>query len=314
MDVRVNPGGISISLPKPPRPMPWVEALSQALHVPQSHVRHLLRQGAVRVRGSAPGHLEMWDRPTQVWIDEKLHPVDVAPATLPPVQVFYNDSSLLVVDKPANLLVHSDGSGAPTLDACVQRFLNEEGAGRAYHVHRLDRGTTGCVLYAKHGLMLRAMDAELAAGRVRRTYLAVACGARIRPGVVSAPIGRDRHVSGRYRVSRTGKAAHTHVDVLDEAIQGGVRWTLVRLRLETGRRHQIRVHLSAMGAPVVGDTLYGGAPHPALPPGQLALHAARLQFCHPYTGEDVEVHAPLPPAWEALVAAVGLSLDCLKRE
>jgi len=314
MDVRVNPGGIFISLPKPPRPMPCAEWLSQALHVPQAHVRHLLRHGAVRVRGNTPSHLEIWDRPTQVWIDEDLRPVDLASASLPPVRVLYNDLSLLVVDKPENLLVHRDGSEAPTLDACVQRLLNEEGAGRAYHVHRLDRGTTGCVLYAKHGLMLRAMDAELVAGRVRRTYLAIASGTRIRPGVMSAPIGRDRHVSGRYRVSRTGKVARTHVEVLDEADQGGARWTLVRLRLETGRRHQIRVHLSAMGAPVVGDTLYGGTPHPALAPGQIALHAARLQFCHPYAGEDVEVRAPLPRAWEKLAADVGLSLDCLKRE
>ncbi len=314
MDLRVSPGGVSISLPKPPRAMPWAAWLSQALHVPQAHVLHLIRHGAVRVRGRTPGHLDICDSPMQVWIDEDLRPLDLAHASLPPARALYNESSLLVVDKPANLLVHSDGSDAPTLDACVQRLLNEEGAGRAYHVHRLDLGTTGCVLYAKHGLALRAMDAALAAGQIRRTYLAIARGSRVRSGLMSAPIGRDRHLSGRYRVSQTGKAARTHVEVLAEAGQGEARWALVRLRLETGRRHQIRVHLSAQGAPVVGDALYGGAPHPALRPGQIALHAASIRFRHPYADEDVEVCAPLPSAWAGLAADVGLSLDGLKRE
>ncbi|WP_062308887.1 RluA family pseudouridine synthase [Alicyclobacillus sendaiensis] len=314
MDVRVTPGGVAVSLPQPPGPMPCAEWLAEALHVPQAHVRHLFRRGAVRVRGRAPDPGEIWSRPIQVWIDEDLRPADVASTSLAPVRVLYNDPSLLVVDKPENLLVHSDGRDAPTLDARVQHFLNEEGVGRAYHVHRLDLGTTGCVLYAKHGLALRAMDAALAAGQVHRTYFAIACGRRIRPGEILAPIGRDRHVAGRFRVSRTGKAARTLVDVLDEADRGGRRWTLVRLRLETGRRHQIRVHLSAMGAPVVGDVLYGGASHPGLAPGQIALHAARLQFRHPYSAEDVEVRAPLPLAWEKLAADVGLSLGCLQGE
>lgn len=294
--------------------MPCADWLSEALQLPPGYVRRLLRQGAIRVQGQTPSGIEVWDGPVTVWIDEDLRPVEMAPETLPALHVLYEDPSLAVVDKPANLLVHSDGSGAPTLDGCVQRLLNEAGAGRAYHVHRLDRGTTGCVLYAKHGVALRALDAALAAGRIKRTYLAIVSGSRIRPGTISAPIGRDRHVAGRYRVSRTGKTARTHVEVLDEANRGGERWTLVRLRLETGRRHQIRVHLSAMGAPVVGDGLYGGRDHPALEPGQIALHAAALRFWHPYGGLEVDVCAPVPRSWSRLAADVGLSLDRRIRE
>ncbi|SIS79393.1 RluA family pseudouridine synthase [Alicyclobacillus vulcanalis] len=314
MDVRVNPKGVFVSLPKPPRPAPFAASLAQALHVPEAYIRDLMRRNLLRARGRTPGADERWDRPLNVWVAEDLGPVDVTSARLPEVRVLYADSSAMVVDKPADLLVHSDGTDAPTLDACVQRLLNEEGAGRAYHVHRLDRATTGCVLYAKHGLILRALDLDLAARRIGRTYLAIARGERLQTGVVERPIGRDRHVSGRFRVSRTGKMARTKLEVLDAVLRGGEWWTLVRLRLETGRRHQIRVHLAALGAPLVGDELYGGRPHAGFGSSHIALHAHALEFWHPYTGARVDVKAPVPPAWLELAHDMGLSVERLKRE
>lgn len=196
----------------------------------------------------------------------------------------WRDGWLLAADKPAGLLVHGDGTGAASLTDLVRA---RTGVACAQPVQRLDVETTGLVLFSLDKAIQPALDAALATGGVRKRYIALAAG-RIAHGeqIVEAPLGRDRHDARRMRVSETGKPSVTILRPLrtfDNA-------TLVELELKTGRRHQIRVHLAAIGHPVVGDGLYRG---PASAHG-LMLHALEERLTHPVTGEELLLRTAWP--------------------
>ncbi len=158
---------------------------------------------------------------------------------------------------------------------------------RPRHIHRLDRETTGAVLFAKNPLMTAIFDKMLEERAIKRTYLALADGIiRQKKGTINKPIGRDRHHPTRRRVSETGQQAITHFKVLDQMKHKDL--TLVQCILDTGRTHQIRVHFSAIGHPLAGDSLYEGSDtfH------RQALHAVKMEFTHPFTQEKIICHAP----------------------
>lgn len=155
-------------------------------------------------------------------------------------------------------------------------------------IHRLDRDTTGAILFAKHGLAGSIFDQLLEKRKIKRTYIAaVHGGLHQKKGTINKPIGRDRHHATRRRVSPSGQTAITHYQVLKE--DQANQLTYVKCWLETGRTHQIRVHFSSIGHPIVGDILYGGKPLVK----RQALHAAKLEFIHPFTQEDIVCHAPV---------------------
>lgn len=219
--------------------------------------------------------------------------------------ILYEDDWLIAVDKPAGLIVHGDGTGAPTLTDAVRALLaardGAEAAAGLQAVQRLDRDTTGIVLFSKVKDVQPALDRMVADRSLEKNYLAIACG-RIPWGErrLTGAIGRDRHDARRMRVSPTGKPARTDARVLARrAGQGRVpACSLVEVRLHTGRRHQIRVHLASEGFPLLGDELYGsGRAATAFP---LMLHAWRLAFEHPVTGERVVIEAPVPERFERL--------------
>jgi 23S rRNA pseudouridine1911/1915/1917 synthase len=172
-------------------------------------------------------------------------------------EVLFEDDFCLVVHKPAGMAVHPDGSGKEvTLDHIVAGHYAAAGGGVAVrHIHRLDKDTTGPVLYAKNEYAQLALDEDMRAKAVSRLYAAIVEGA-VPPElkVIDAPIGRDRHHAARRRVSPGGQTAVTRI-VGREALRSG---TSLQVELETGRTHQIRVHLSHMGHPLIGDELYGG--------------------------------------------------------
>jgi 23S rRNA pseudouridine1911/1915/1917 synthase len=213
--------------------------------------------------------------------------------------VAFEDDHLMVVDKPAGLVVHPGrGNRTGTLaQALSGRAAGGEDPLRAGIVHRLDRNTSGLLVVAKSETAHRALRAALAARRMRREYLALVEGRpSARSGTIDAPIGRDRRV--RTRISTDTDApreARTHFTI-ERALPAS---TLLRVSLETGRTHQIRVHLQAIGHPVCGDPDYGGAGRLGLT--RQFLHAERLAFPHPITGEPLEVRSPLP---EDLAAAL----------
>lgn len=215
-----------------------------------------------------------------------------------PVTILFEDDFCLVVHKPAGLKVHPDGKSAePSLANLVSGIFSQRGERVApEHIHRLDEHTSGPVLYAKNRFAQLKLDAAMARKEIGRIYVALAEG-NVDPSLTSInePIGRDRHHASRRRVSPSGKEAVTRVELV-ESFPGGA--SLVRLRLETGRTHQIRVHMSHAGHPLIGDALYGGSTK--LFPYQ-ALHGERLVFPHPLTGEAVSVEDPRPEAWERLM-------------
>lgn len=211
-----------------------------------------------------------------------------------PVRILYEDDFCLVVHKPAGIKVHPDGeSKEPSLANLVSGIysLRDEPVAPA-HIHRLDEYTTGPVLYAKNIFAQLKLDAAMARKEIERVYVALVEGV-VNPALVriDEPIGRDRHHPSRRRVSKAGKEAVTRVEVLETFPKA----SLVRLRLETGRTHQIRVHMSHAGHPLIGDALYGGSTK--LLPRQ-ALHGESLAFPHPLTGETVEVPDPWPEEWD----------------
>jgi 23S rRNA pseudouridine1911/1915/1917 synthase len=215
-----------------------------------------------------------------------LEPEDVG------LRIAYEDEHLLVVDKPAGVVAHpSAGHERGTL---VHGVLAHGAAGgeaeRPGIVHRLDRDTSGLLVVARSAESHERLKRLVQKRQLEREYLALVRGRpRSRAGRIEAPIGRDRRDPTRHSLDTDRpREAVTHFELVELIGQHA----LLRVRLETGRTHQIRVHLAAIGLPVVGDPVYG-VPDPAL--GRQFLHATRLAFEHPFTGERVEAESPLPP-------------------
>ncbi|WP_148930296.1 RluA family pseudouridine synthase [Paenibacillus methanolicus] len=221
---------------------------------------------------------------------------------LPTVPILYEDDWCVVFDKPSGMPVHPNGPGhRGTLDEAAARLgLLREDPLPMKHIHRLDDDTSGPVLYAKNELAQLRLDAAMREKRVDREYEAIVQGRpRQASGIVDAPIGKDRHHGSRRRVSPGGDQARTHYEV----VRQNAGWARLRLRLETGRTHQIRVHMCHIGHPLAGDALYGGRTEAI---GHQALRGARLTFPHPLTGEPVRVECPEPPWFSALAAKLSL--------
>jgi 23S rRNA pseudouridine1911/1915/1917 synthase len=259
----------------------------------RSVAERLLAAGGVRLNGQAAekstrlqGGEEIELELPDAEIAGPLAPQDVG------LRVAYEDEYLLVVDKPAGVVVHpSAGHVTGTL---VHGVLDRGAAGgeegRPGIVHRLDRDTSGLLVVARSEEAHARLKRHVQRRELERTYLALVRGRpRSRAGRIEAPIGRDRRDPTRQSLDTDRpRDAVTHFEVEEQLGE----YALLRVRLETGRTHQIRVHLAAIGLPVVGDAVYG-VPDPAL--GRQFLHATRLVFTHAFTGERVDVESPLPP-------------------
>ncbi|MBM4764085.1 RluA family pseudouridine synthase [Bacillus sp. B15-48] len=205
------------------------------------------------------------------------------------IEILYEDEHLLVLNKPAGMDTHpNEPTDTNTLANAVAFHLQANGIKlKPRHIHRLDRDTTGAVLFAKTALAGAMLDRMLEKREIKRTYLAIVEGLlHKKHGTINKPIGSDRHHPVRRRVSPTGQTAITHFKVLKS--DRNENNTLIQCHLDTGRTHQIRVHFSDIGHPLVGDSLYGGSNIYS----RQALHAIKLEFTHPFTEEFISCYAP----------------------
>jgi 23S rRNA pseudouridine1911/1915/1917 synthase len=271
----------------------------------RARAQRLIEAGAVTVDGAVVPKRHRMAPGEEVVVDEDADRVPEGdPSQAAEFTVAYEDEHLVVVDKPAGVVVHpARGHWHGTLAQALEgRGAGGEDAYRAGIVHRLDRDTSGLLVVAKSDAVHTALKQALQQREIVREYLALVEGRPpARSGTIDAPIGRDRRVRTRHSTDTDEpREALTHF-TLERALP---RATLLRVRLETGRTHQIRVHLQAIGHPVCGDPEYGT-------PGLYGLerqflHAERLAFTHPITGAEIDVHSPLP---QDLTAALELAAE-----
>lgn len=280
-------------------------AIALVTGLTRSQVESLVAAGRVAV-----GRRVVTTRSRRVREGERIRiqgPLDfgpVPPASDPAVHVpvVYSDDQLVVVDKPAGLVVHPGaGNREGTLvHGLLARFpdlaalAEGDDRDRPGIVHRLDKGTSGLLVVARTPTAKKALGAQLAARTMGRQYLALVAGEmESEAGLIDAPLGRSDTEPTRIRVQAGGRPARTGYEV-SQRWAGPEPVTLIRCRLETGRTHQIRVHLASIGHPVVGDDRYGGPPGPGLARGRPFLHAASLAFDHPTSGQRMELVSELP--------------------
>ncbi|HEX4985691.1 MAG TPA: 23S rRNA pseudouridine(1911/1915/1917) synthase RluD [Burkholderiales bacterium] len=276
----------------------------------RNRLQEWMREGRITVDGG-PASAK-----ARVWGGESvaLRPL-AAPSAPPaaediPLSVAFEDTHIIVVDKPAGLVVHP-GSGnwsGTLLNALLQHAPGLAGVPRAGIVHRLDKDTSGLLVVAKTIPAQVDLVRQLQARTVAREYVAVVHGVVAAAGEVEAPIGRHPVHRTRMAVVARGKPAKTYY----APVARGTGWSQLRCRLETGRTHQIRVHLSSIGHPLIGDPAYGGGKGRSLPAAasgfpRQALHAARLALRHPASGEILSWESALPADLAGLI-------DTLKRD
>ena len=269
----------------------------------RSQAARLIAEGRVRVNGKPAAKSARLSGGETVTVDvPQLRETALPPQDIP-LDVVYEDDDVIVVNKPTGLVVHPapghpDGTLVNALlHHCGDSLSGIGGEKRPGIVHRIDRDTSGLIIAAKNDDAHLALSAQLKDHSLSRTYECLVTGnMKQDSGTVDAPIGRSSADRKKMAVVPTGRRAVTHWEVV--ARYPGV--THLRCRLETGRTHQIRVHMAYIGHPILGDTVYGAKkPVPGLT-GQ-CLHATGLRFVHPRTGEPVELHCPLPPEFTAML-------------
>ena len=269
----------------------------------RSQAARLIAEGRVRVNGKPAAKSARLSGGETVTVDvPQLRETALPPQDIP-LDVVYEDDDVIVVNKPTGLVVHPapghpDGTLVNALlHHCGDSLSGIGGEKRPGIVHRIDRDTSGLIIAAKNDAAHLALSAQLKDHSLSRTYECLVTGnMKQDSGTVDAPLGRSSADRKKMAVVPTGRRAVTHWEVV--ARYPGV--THLRCRLETGRTHQIRVHMAYIGHPILGDTVYGAKkPVPGLT-GQ-CLHAAGLRFVHPRTGEPVELHCPLPPEFTAML-------------
>jgi len=281
----------------------------------RSRLRQWIESGELTVDGAVVLPRQRLKGGETITIDAKLEPVlEMVPEPIA-IDVVHEDSDLIVIDKPAGLVVHP-GAGNPRgtlLNALLHFDASLMSVPRAGLVHRLDKDTTGLLVVARNLTAHQRLAAMIEQHRINRVYHAVCQTVLTGGGVIDAPIDRNPRERTRMMVRDGGREARTHYRLIERFRAH----SYVELELETGRTHQIRVHLAHIRAPLVGDPVYGGRPRLPRQPGEAlrcelqgysrqALHARSLEFDHPGNGQSMRFESPLPDDIKKLLAALRL--------
>ena len=273
----------------------------------RSRLQHWIREGRVRLSGQAVLETKhkLWGGETLELFEGTDERAQAAQAEAMDLDIVFEDASLIIIDKPAGLVVHpGSGNWSGTLqNALLHHAPQLENVPRAGIVHRLDKDTSGLMVVAKTLEAQTALVRQLQARSVKRYYQALVRGNLERGGTVDAPIGRHPSQRTKMAVVANGKPARTHYRVVERFLD----CTLVDCALETGRTHQIRVHLMSIGHPLVGDPVYGtGASRIPRGPtfGRQALHARRLGLVHPESGKSMQWKSALPEDFATILEQV----------
>jgi 23S rRNA pseudouridine1911/1915/1917 synthase len=306
--------------------------VSQLADTSRSRIQQLIAQEKVLVDGkSARASLQLRGGEQIEVVGEAERPPLRAIAEEIPLDVVYEDDDLAVVNKPSGMMVHA-GAGATDdernrgtlVNALLHRFGALSGVGgelRPGIVHRLDKETSGLIVVAKNDVAHRKLSAEFSGRRVHKTYIALVHGwLKPNKGTISSPISRDAIRRIRMTTRRTGGREAITKYVVQQRIESDFgKFTLLKVKIETGRTHQIRVHMASLGHPVVGDALYGapreirGKSGPAISLSRNFLHSAELQFEHPRTGEQVSLSSPVPELLVEFLRRLEPNLSAEKR-
>ena len=282
--------------------------VADATGLSRSYVQRLISDGRLTVSGEPLKANSIVGTGTELRLDiPEAVPLDLTPAPEIGFDIVYEDVDLLIIDKPSGLVVHpAPGHANDTLVNALLAHGDGDawggiaGVQRPGIVHRLDRDTSGLLMVARHDLAQASLMAQLKARRIKKTYLALVQGSvSAAVGRIEAPIGRDPKHRTRMAVVKDGRPSVTGYRVRERF----TAWTLLELDLVTGRTHQIRVHLQAIGHPVAGDPVYGTGTSRRGPDGleRLFLHAWRLELTSPSGGQLIRATAPLPPALESVL-------------
>jgi 23S rRNA pseudouridine1911/1915/1917 synthase len=279
----------------------------------RTRIQRWIEEGAVRVNGLAPRARDVVVGGEAATVEARQADETSVAAEKLPLDIIHQDAAIIVIDKPPGVVVHPGaGNREHTLqNALLAHDPKLRRVPRAGLVHRIDKDTSGLLVVARTVEAQTALVAALAAHEVEREYLALCTGAMTGGATVDEPIGRHRTQRIKMAVRSDGRAAVTHYRI-EKRFRAH---TLARVRLETGRTHQIRVHLAHVGYPIVGDPVYGGRRR--LPAGatpelvaalagfrRQALHAARLEFVHPKSGKQASFEAPLPQDFRQLLGVL----------
>ncbi|MGM0837857.1 MAG: RluA family pseudouridine synthase [Bacillota bacterium] len=264
--------------------------LKDIVGVPKGLLHELRMSKKVLVNGEIPNWTHLLQTGDTIILP--VFPEVVSPdPNIMDISVLYEDEHLLIVNKAANMETHpSSETDQESLSNGVAHYFVENGIQAIVrHIHRLDKDTSGAILFAKHSLSGAILDRELAARKIKRTYVALVEGVLSSSvGTIDKAIGKDRHHASRRRISPSGQKAVTHFKVLKNFEKE--KLTLVQLTLDTGRTHQIRVHMSSFGHPLFGDNLYGAKSKHS----RHSLHAWKLTVPHPFQSGSITVEAPIP--------------------
>jgi 23S rRNA pseudouridine1911/1915/1917 synthase len=279
----------------------------------RSQIQMLNRSGAIRIDGrqDKAGYRIRGGETIEVDLRAVDHPAPITPEQIP-LQIYFEDEDLAVIEKPAGLVVHP-GSGTrvgTVANALLFHFQNLSdvgGQGRPGIVHRLDKKTSGLLIVAKNNVAHALLSAAFQDRKIQKTYLALVHGKPRRPtAVIELTIGRHPAIRTKMAAGRSsGRVAHTEYKVVEE-YRG---FSLLEVNIKTGRTHQIRVHLSAIGHPIVGDDVYGERSYKEFTKkfgaiDRYFLHAASLCFDHPMTGKPMEFHSALPTQLQKLLESI----------